>query len=89
MHPGAVSTKSTVCQEVLFALKSIMLVLLFCLFFFFLLHFSFPEKQLFGFIFMEAREENCSFAAELLFVSYPSPSHLTASASPSHLLEGA
>lgn len=38
---------------------------------------------------MEAREENCSFAAELLFViSRPSPSNITASPSPSHLLRG-
>lgn len=38
---------------------------------------------------MEAREENCSFAAELLFVvTHLSPSNITASPSPSHPLLG-
>jgi len=88
MHPGAVSTKSAVCQEVLFPLESIMLMPFF-FFPFCMLFFFFPEEQLSGFIFIEAKEENCSFAAELLFViSRSSPSDIAASPSPSHSLLG-
>lgn len=84
MHPGAVSTKSTVCQEVLFPLESIMLM---SFFFFSFCMLFFSEEQLSGFMFMEAREENFSFATELLFInSCPSPSNITASPSPSHPL---
>lgn len=78
MHPGAVSTKSTVCQEVLFPLESRKLILLF------FIPFACVLEQLIG-----LRGQNCSFAAELLFViSCPLSSSITASPSPLHTLFG-
>lgn len=57
-------------------------------FFFFCIFF--PEVQSSGFIFMKAREENCSFAVEHFFVICPPlPSNMTASLTPCPLLGGA
>lgn len=50
---------------------------------FFSLCIFFPAVQLSGFMFMEAREENCTFAVEHVFViGPPLPSNMTASPSP-------
>lgn len=88
MYPGAVSTKSTVCQEVLFPLESITLTLffffkLFFLFAFFFLRYNYLASYLW-------RLENCSFAVEHFFVICPPlPSNMTASLTPCPLLSGA
>lgn len=88
MYPGAVSTKSTVCQEVLFPLESITLTLffffkLFFLFAFFFLRYNYLASYLW-------RLENCSFAVEHFFVICPPlPSNMTASLTPRPLLSGA